>query len=181
MTAAQVVSKIVKEKILSIQIGMFCGDSVRSGEKLKKIRKENEKSHAAGDFDNRGKERTPWKWFRFRYEVHIISNDPKPYIENEKCRKQVKFNEKGDFESQKECDNDKNNNDQKIYAYMARMSDNDKCSSKNFGDSSQLTNWILDSGATCHMMPEVSYFITGSLDNIDKHIDVADGHHVTEK
>ena len=43
-----------------------------------------------------------------------------------------------------------NNSDQKIYASMARMSNNDKCPSGNFGDSSKLTNWILDSGATCH-------------------------------
>ena len=44
---------------------------------------------------------------------------------------------------------------------MERMSGNDEYPSGNFGDSSQLTNWILDFGATCHMMPEVSNFITG--------------------
>ena len=64
---------------------------------------------------------------------------------------------------------------------MARMSGNDKCPNGNFGDSLQLTNWILDSGATCHMTPEVSDFISGSLDDTDKHIEVADGHHVMEK
>ena len=42
-----------------------------------------------------------------------------------------------------------------IYASMERMSGNDKCPSGNFGDSSQLTNWILDYGATCHMTPVV--------------------------
>ena len=46
---------------------------------------------------------------------------------------------------------------------MARMSGNEECHSGNFGDSSQLTNWILDSGATCHMTPEVSDFIPDSL------------------
>ena len=46
---------------------------------------------------------------------------------------------------------------------MAQMSGNDECPSENFGDSSQLTNWVLDSGATCHMTPEVSDFIPGSL------------------
>ena len=61
------------------------------------------------------------------------------------------------------------------------MSSNDKCPSGNFGDSSHLNNWILDSGATCHMIPEVSYFITGLLDDTDKHIEVADRHHVTAK
>ena len=48
-------------------------------------------------------------------------------------------------------DNDKKNSEQKIYAYIAHMSGNDECPSENVGDSSQLTNWILDSGATCHM------------------------------
>ena len=64
---------------------------------------------------------------------------------------------------------------------MARMSNNDKCPSGNFGDSSQFTNWILDSGATCHMTPEVSDFIPGPLEDTDKHIEVADGYHITKK
>ena len=64
---------------------------------------------------------------------------------------------------------------------MARMSGNDECPSEKFGDSSQLTNCILDSGATCHMTPEVSDFITGSLEDTDKYIGVTDGHHVTAK
>ena len=67
------------------------------------------------------------------------------------------------------------------HASMARMSNSDEYPSGNFGDSSQLTNWILDSGATCHVTPEVSHFIPGSLDNMDKYIDSADGHHVTAK
>ena len=64
---------------------------------------------------------------------------------------------------------------------MARMSGNDECPSEKFGDSSQFTNWILDSVATCHMKPEVSYFITGSLEDTDKYIEVADGYNVTAK
>ena len=47
--------------------------------------------------------------------------------------------------------------------------------------SSQLTNWILDPGVTCHMTPEVSDFIPGSLEDTDKYIEVADRHHVTAK
>ena len=43
------------------------------------------------------------------------------------------------------------------------MSNDDKRENKDYGDSSQFTNWILDSGATCHMTPEVTEFITGSL------------------
>ena len=61
------------------------------------------------------------------------------------------------------------------------MSSNDKHSSENYGDSSQLTNWILDSGATCHMTPEVSDFIPDSLQDTDKYIEVADRHPVTAK
>ena len=64
---------------------------------------------------------------------------------------------------------------------MARMSNNDKFPSGHFGDSSQLTNWIVDFGATCHMTPEVSDFIPGSLENMDKHIEVVDRHLVKAK
>ena len=52
---------------------------------------------------------------------------------------------------------------------MARMSNNDECPSGNFGDSSQLTNLILDSGATCHITPYISDFIPYSLEDTDKH------------
>ena len=45
---------------------------------------------------------------------------------------------------------------------MARIYDNDKITSKYFGDSSQLISWILCSGAMCHMTPQVSYFIPGA-------------------
>ena len=56
---------------------------------------------------------------------------------------------------------EKNNNDQKIYVFIARISDNDEYPSRYFGDSLQLTNWILDSEATCHMTTKVSDFIPG--------------------
>ena len=62
---------------------------------------------------------------------------------------------------------------------MARMSNDDVSKNKDYGNSSQLTNWILDSGATCHMTPEVTDFIPGTLEDTDKFIEVADGHHVT--
>ena len=61
------------------------------------------------------------------------------------------------------------------------MSSDDERKSVKYGDSSQLTNWILDSGATCHMTPEVSDFIPGTLEDTDKYIEVVDGHHVTAK
>ena len=62
---------------------------------------------------------------------------------------------------------------------MACMSGNDECPCWNFVDSSQLTNWILDSGAMCHMTPEVLEFLPGSLEDMDNHIEVTDGHHNT--
>ena len=61
------------------------------------------------------------------------------------------------------------------------MSGNDVCHGGNFGDSLQLTNWILDSGATCHTTPHVSDFIQGLLEDTDKYIKVAEGHQVTAK
>ena len=64
---------------------------------------------------------------------------------------------------------------------MSPMSSDDERKSKEHGDSSQLTNWILDSGATYHMTTEVTDFIPGSLEDTDKFIEVANGHHVTAK
>ena len=64
---------------------------------------------------------------------------------------------------------------------MARMSRNDEISGRYFGDSFQLTNLFLDSGAPRHMTPQVSGFIPGSLEDTYKYIEVADGHHVTAK
>ena len=122
-------------------------------------------------------ERPPRKSFRCGFEDHMIAKCPKPPTDNEKQCRRVRFNEKDN----RACDNGKNNDDHKIYASMARMSSNDKLSSEKYGDSSQLTNWILDSVATCHMTPEVSGFIPGSLEDTNKYIEVADGHHVTAK
>ena len=53
---------------------------------------------------------------------------------------------------------------------MTLMSSDDERKSLKYGDSLQLTNWILDSVATCHMTPEVSDFIPGSLEDTDKYI-----------
>ena len=59
------------------------------------------------------------------------------------------------------------------------MSGNGESPSKYFGDSSQLKIWILDSGATCNMTPQVSDIIPWSLDDTDKYIEFLDGHNVT--
>ena len=118
----------------------FCGGTNHFAEKcFKKIIKQKEKARAVDDVKNRQTERTPRKCLRCGSEDHLIAKFPKPPKDNDKRRKQVSFNEKGN----RACDNGKNNSDQKIYASMACMSGNDKCPSRTFGASSQLTNWIL--------------------------------------
>ena len=84
-------------------------------------------------------ERTPQKCLRCGYEDHIIAKCTKPPKDNEKRRKQACLNIKGNCA----CDNGENNDDHKVYASMAQMSSNDERSSENYGDSSQLINWIL--------------------------------------
>ena len=53
---------------------------------------------------------------------------------------------------------------------MECMSSNVKISRRDFGDRSQLINWVLDSGATCHLTPEISHFVPTSLVRTDKYI-----------
>ena len=89
----------------------------------------------------------------------MIAKCSKPPKDNEKRRKQVCFNEKGN----RACDNREYHGDHKIYAFMARMSSDDERKSEEYGDILQSTNWIFDLGATCHMTPEVTEFIPGSL------------------
>ena len=107
----------------------------------------------------------------------MIAKFFKPPKDSEKLRKSEKSKEKGN----RACDNSDDDNDLKVYTYMAHMYSDDERESKDYGDSSQLTNWIFDSGATCHMTSEVTDFIPGSLEDTDKFIEVADGHHVTAK
>ena len=115
----------------------FCGSNNHSAEKcFKRIRKEKEKARAVDVSSNRNSERLPQKFFRCGSEDHMIAKFPKPPKDNEKRRKQIFFNEKGN----RACDNSEDNDDHKIYASMARMSSNDERKSVKYGDSSQLTN-----------------------------------------
>ena len=107
----------------------------------------------------------------------MIAKFPNPPKDSEKRRKSDKSKEKGN----RAKDNSDDDDDLKVYASMARMSNDDVHENNDYGDSSQLTNWILDSGDTCHMTPEVKDFIPGSLEDTDKFIEVADEHHVTAK
>ena len=86
----------------------------------------------AGAQDYRRTERTSKKCFICGSEDNLIEIFPKAPKENEKRRKQVHFNEKGN----RACDNGKNDSKQEIYASMARMSGNDEFSSGSFGNSS---------------------------------------------
>ena len=111
---------------------------------------------------------------RYGSEDHLIAKFPKPPKDNEKRRKKLSFNEKGN----RACDNIKNNSYQNIYACIARMSSSYECPSGNLGDSLQLTYSNFYYRATCQMTPEVLDFIPGSLEDTDKHIEVVDKHHV---
>ena len=68
----------------------------------------------------------------------MIGKCPKPPKDSEKRRKSEKSKEKGN----RACENSDDENYPKVYASMARMSSDDKRESKDYGDSSQLTNWI---------------------------------------
>ena len=58
---------------------------------------------------------------------------------------------------------------------MECMSSNIEIPGRDFVYRSQLINWVLDSGATFHMIPEISYFVPVSLVGTDKYIEVANG------
>ena len=64
---------------------------------------------------------------------------------------------------------------------MACMYSNVDRPRRDFGNILQMTNWVLDSGATCHMTPDISDYIPGSLVETDKLIEVAYGNFVTAK
>ena len=67
---------------------------------------------------------------------HLIAKFPKPPKDDKKRRNNNRFNERGNFASQKYSKDGDDDNDQKVYAYMACMSGNDEISSRNFCDRS---------------------------------------------
>ena len=69
----------------------------------------------------------------------------------------------------------------KIYLSMALIYSKKESLRRDFGDSSKMTDWVLDLGVTFHIKPEISDFVPGSLVEMDKYIEVADVHYVTEK
>ena len=123
--------------------------------------------------------------FRCGSEDHFITNFPELDNFDNKVHWNMKKPKTRAYRSTKIDKTSKKNSyeieSQKMYTSMARMSKNEEIPRINYGDSSQLTNWILDSGATCHMTPKISDFIPGLLAETDKYIRVADGNFVTAK
>ena len=78
---------------------------------------------------NRNTECPPRKCFRCVSEDPMIAKCPKPPKDNEERRRKVRSNKK----SNRECDNDGNNDDHKIYASMERMSSNNERKSETSG------------------------------------------------
>ena len=62
----------------------------------------------------------------------MIKKCPNPPKDSEKRRNSEKSKEKGN----RAWDNSDDDNDLKVYAYMAQMSSDDKRESKDYGDSS---------------------------------------------
>ena len=110
---------------------------------LKRIIKDKKKARADGDQDKQWNECTPRKCFRCGSIDHQIAKFTKPTKYNKKQKNKVRFNERGNSALQKESENCDDDNDQYIYVLMACMSGNDKSSGRDFGESLQLTYWIL--------------------------------------
>ena len=102
---------------------------------FQKEKKKKVKYRVAADSDRQQTEHTPHRYFRCRSVYNLISKCLKPPMDKKKWLKQVRFNERGNRALQNECENGDYDNNQKIYASMARMSDNDNISSRDFGDS----------------------------------------------
>ena len=97
------------------------------------IRKEKEKALSAGTSSNKNSDRPARKCFRCGSEDYLIAKCPKPPKDSEKRCKSEKFKEKDN----RVCDNSDDENDLKVYASMALMSNDDKRESKDYGNSSQ--------------------------------------------
>ena len=113
----------------------YCGLSNHSVEKcLKKIRKENEKARSTGTLSNKNSDLPARKCFRCVSEDHLIAKCPKPPKDSEKRRKSEKSKEKGNSAK----DNSGDDDDLKLYASMARMSNVDVRENKDYGDNHSL-------------------------------------------
>ena len=107
---------------------------------FQKDQKRKKKTRSAGTSSNKISYCPAQKCFRCGSEDHLIAKCPKPPKDSEKRRKSDKSKEKGNSAK----DNSNDDDDLKVYVSMAQMSNDDVKENKDYGDSSQLTNWILD-------------------------------------
>ena len=121
MILAQVLGEIVRDQTLLRQSAPLVEVLITLQKIFKRITQRKEIFCAAGASDNRQTEWKSRKTFRCGSEDHLIAKFPNPPKDNEKRKKQVRFNEKVN----RACNNRENNSDQNIYASMARMSGNE--------------------------------------------------------
>ena len=86
----------MREQMLFIQNTLFV-EVLTILQIFLKIRKDKEKHRSSGDSDRQLTERSPDKFFICRSVDHLIAKFPKPPKYNKKRRKQVLFNERGNF------------------------------------------------------------------------------------
>ena len=101
------------------------------------IKKDKEKTRAVGDMENQQTECTYHKCFRCGSVDHLIAKCLEPPRDTEIWRNQFRFNDRVNCASQKECENGRDDTNQYIYSFMARMSGNDRMFSRDFGESLQ--------------------------------------------
>ena len=84
----------------------------------------------------------------FRSQDHIIANSQKPDTLDKKVHQNTDNTKTRAYISKKidnMSENSTNKSDsQKIYVSMALMSSNTETPRRDFGESSKLTNWVLD-------------------------------------
>ena len=168
-----------------------CGGSHTNEKCFKKHRKE--KGYKKPSFNlcnpnNKHNERNgqkPNTCIRCVSEDHFIANFPKLETSDKKVHR-IQKSLKLVITDKKLIDNTPENSayeceSQNIYASMAHIYSNAENPRRNYGDSLQPNNCILDSGATCNTTPEISDFIPGLLAEKDKYIKVAYGNFITAK
>ena len=115
--------------------------------------------------------------FRCGLEDYFIANYPEPDTLDKKVHQNTEKPKTHVYKSIKIDKTSENSiykiESQKIHLYVAPMSSNAERTRRYFGDSSQLTNWIVDSGETCHITPDISNNIPGSLVETDKYVEVS--------
>ena len=91
---------------------------------FKKIREEKERARSAGTSPNKNSDRPDRKCFRCGSKDHLIAKCPKPPKDGEKKNgKKVSFKDKEKVNNAK--DNSDDEDDIKLYASMARISNDD--------------------------------------------------------